>query len=175
MGLEPTKVLYLQGRNRKIFRSIFGSNENCRICFRDYLTFRNNNNNATLKNNNKMETTKTDAGDSVSQNTACKKSTIAVFVLDFPYKKYTHAYLLHTKNSWKSYTQFEINRNDNNNNLNNNNNMETATTDAADSVSQITNCPVKSWLKQFYRKISIWQEHKCSGNHRRNIPWIPCC
>ena len=39
LGLEPTKVLYLQGRNRKIFRSVFGSNEKCRICFRDYLTF----------------------------------------------------------------------------------------------------------------------------------------
>jgi hypothetical protein len=37
--LEPTKVLYLQGRNRKIFHSVFGWNENCRICFRDYLTF----------------------------------------------------------------------------------------------------------------------------------------
>ena len=27
------------GRNIKIFRSVFGSNENCRICFREYLTF----------------------------------------------------------------------------------------------------------------------------------------
>jgi hypothetical protein len=33
------KVQYLQGRNRKIFRLVFGSNENCIICFRDYLTF----------------------------------------------------------------------------------------------------------------------------------------
>ena len=39
MGLEPTKVLDLQGRNRKIFRSFFGSNENSKKSFQNYLTF----------------------------------------------------------------------------------------------------------------------------------------
>ena len=52
---------------------------------------------------------------------------------------------LTTKNSWKSYTQFDIARNDDDATLNNNNMMETATTDAA--VSQSTACPVKSRKK----------------------------
>ena len=38
-GSNPQKyyfgAIYLQGRNRKRIRSFFGSNENCRICFRD--------------------------------------------------------------------------------------------------------------------------------------------
>ena len=60
---------------------------------------------------------------------------------------------LTTKNSWKSYTQFDIARNDDYATLNNNNMMETATTDAADSVSQSTACPVKSRKKLFYPEI----------------------
>ena len=36
---NPQKYMCLQGKNRKILRSVFGSNENRRICFRDYLTF----------------------------------------------------------------------------------------------------------------------------------------
>ena len=54
---------------------------------------------------------------------------------------------LTTKNSWKSYTQFDIARNDDDAALNNNNMMETATTDAANSVSQSTACPVQSRKK----------------------------
>ena len=38
-GSNPQKyyfgAIYLQGRNRKIFALVFGSNKNCRICFRD--------------------------------------------------------------------------------------------------------------------------------------------
>ena len=38
-GSNPRIQNLFQGRNTKIFCSFFGSNENCRICFRDYLTF----------------------------------------------------------------------------------------------------------------------------------------
>ena len=38
-GSNPQKcyfgAIYLQGRNRKTFRLVFGSSENCRICFLD--------------------------------------------------------------------------------------------------------------------------------------------
>ena len=40
VGLEPTEVLYLQGRKRKKFRSFFGSNENFNKSFRKQLTFK---------------------------------------------------------------------------------------------------------------------------------------
>ena len=113
-----------------------------------------------------METATTNAADLVSQSTACKKSTEAILSWIFGKKNILNLWVttfgfqlnqdaLTAKNAWKSYTQFDITRNDDNATLNNNNMMETATTDAAESVSQSTACSVKSWLKQFYPGFTV--------------------